>query len=133
MIIKNILITGASSGIGEALALYYAKQKETENIFICGRNEQRLMAVKAACEVAGHAHITAKVLNITDKSATEQWITEAEKTAHLNLVFANAGVSTLIEKPENNRFESLDCSEMSIVEKAELIVKAGPVNGNEFS
>ena len=28
MILKNILITGASSGIGEALALYYAKQKE---------------------------------------------------------------------------------------------------------
>ena len=35
MIVKNILLTGASSGIGEALALYYAKQPETENIFIC--------------------------------------------------------------------------------------------------
>ena len=41
MIVKNILLTGASSGIGEALALYYAKQPETENIFICGRNQQR--------------------------------------------------------------------------------------------
>ena len=47
MIVKNILLTGASSGIGEALALYYAKQPETENIFICGRNQQRLQAVKA--------------------------------------------------------------------------------------
>ena len=101
MIIKNILLTGASSGIGEALALYYASQKETENIFICGRNEQRLMAVKKACEQKGKAVIHAKVLDIADKSATEKWVTEAEKTAHLNLVFANAGVATLEETPEN--------------------------------
>lgn len=55
MIVKNILLTGASSGIGEALALYYAKQPETENIFICGRNQQRLQAVKEVCEKAGTA------------------------------------------------------------------------------
>lgn len=101
MIIKNILITGASSGIGEALALYYASQKETENIFICGRNEQRLMAVKRACEQKGNAVIHAKVLDITDKSAVEVWINQAEKTAYLNLVVANAGVATLEETPEN--------------------------------
>ena len=45
MIIKNILLTGASSGIGEALALYYAKQPTTENIYICGRNKERLDAL----------------------------------------------------------------------------------------
>lgn len=101
MIIKNILITGASSGIGEALALYYAKQKETENIFICGRNEERLNAVAKSCQEAGHAHIRTKIINTTDKSAMEQWIREAEKQAPLNLVFANAGVSTTEETPEN--------------------------------
>lgn len=58
MIVKNILLTGASSGIGEALALYYAKQPETENIFICGRNQQRLQAVKEVCEKAGTAKST---------------------------------------------------------------------------
>ena len=50
MIIKNILLTGASSGIGEALALHYAKLPTTENIFICGRNQERLEAVKEACQ-----------------------------------------------------------------------------------
>ena len=101
MIIKNILITGASSGIGKALALYYAKQKETENIFICGRNEERLNAVAKSCQEAGHARIRTKIINTTDKSAMEQWITEAEKTVPINLVFANAGVSTTEETPEN--------------------------------
>ena len=32
----NILITGASSGIGEALAIHYARTT-AKNLFICGR------------------------------------------------------------------------------------------------
>ena len=54
-----------------------------------------------ACQKAGHARIKAQIINATDKSAMEQWITEAEKTAQLNLVIANAGVSTTEETPEN--------------------------------
>lgn len=101
MIIKNILLTGASSGIGEALALHYAAQLTTENLFICGRNEERLTEVKRKCELAGKTKIHTKVLDVTDKQAVENWINEAEKTATLNLVFANAGVATLEETPEN--------------------------------
>ena len=41
---KNVLITGASSGIGEAMALYYAASG-SENLFICGRNKERLNEV----------------------------------------------------------------------------------------
>ena len=101
MIIKNILLTGASSGIGEALALHYAAQPTTENLFICGRNEQRLAEVKRKCELAGKAKIHTKLIDVTDKQSMENWINEAENTAYLNLIFANAGVATLEETPEN--------------------------------
>ena len=101
MIIKNILLTGASSGIGEALALYYAKQPSTENIFICGRNEDRLNSVKKACQSLGKATIHTKILDVTDKQATNEWINQAEATAPLNLIFANAGVATVNETPDN--------------------------------
>lgn len=114
MIIKNILLTGASSGIGEALALYYAAQPETENLFICGRNEERLAAVKKACEQKGKAKIHAEVLDVTDKAAIEKWINNAEKTAYLNLVFANAGVATLEETPENI-YKTFDINIMGVL------------------
>ena len=71
MIIKNILLTGASSGIGEALALYYAKQPETENIFICGRNEKRLNAVKKACEKQDLPKFTLKSLMYQTESLSK--------------------------------------------------------------
>lgn len=114
IIIKNILITGASSGIGEALALYYAKQPETENIFICGRNEERLNMVKKNCEKVGTAKIHAKILDVSDKIAVEKWITDAEETAYLNLVFANAGVATLEETPKNI-FNTFNINVMGVI------------------
>ena len=44
---KNILITGASSGIGEAIAYQLAAAKA--NLFLAGRDMEKLMAVKDKC------------------------------------------------------------------------------------
>ena len=85
----NILITGASSGIGEALALHYAS-RGAQNLFLCGRNEQRLNDVAERCRLSGAA-VYPKVLNVTDRDALARWIGECEKIAPLNLVHANAG------------------------------------------
>lgn len=97
--IKNILITGASSGIGEALALYYA-QNGAKNIFLSGRNQKRLDSVVQKCQEAG-AEAQGKTIDVTDRNAMKNWITECDKTAPLELVFANAGVSTGAETTEN--------------------------------
>lgn len=98
---QNILITGASSGIGEALALYYAKEG-AKCLFICGRNAKRLDSVAARCRDLG-AQVYAKILDITDEKATAAWIAECQDKAPLHLVFANAGVSTTQEVSENIR------------------------------
>ena len=83
--IKNILITGASSGIGEALALYYAQRKNV-TLFLCGRNKERLELVKEQCEKSG-SEVYTEILDVTDRKKTAAWIKKCDKIAPLNLVF----------------------------------------------
>lgn len=96
----NTLITGASSGIGEALSVECAKRGDT--LFICGRNLERLEAVAANCRKLG-ATVHSRVLDVADSGATAAWIAEADALAPLDRVFANAGVSTGEENSENMR------------------------------
>ncbi|MBE6452616.1 MAG: SDR family NAD(P)-dependent oxidoreductase [Alphaproteobacteria bacterium] len=97
---KNILITGASSGIGEALALYYASHG-AENLFLCGRNLQRLEAVAQNCRKNSHIKVITQIIDITDRQSVYEWINLCNRTAPLNLIFANAGISTGAETSDN--------------------------------
>jgi len=97
----NVVITGASSGIGEALSLEAAK-RGAENLFLCGRDAGRLEAVAEKCRAIG-AKVFARTVSVTDENAVRDWLGECEATAPIDLVFANAGVSTGVESEENVR------------------------------
>jgi len=86
----SILITGASSGLGEGLARAYARSGIT--LFLSGRDAARLEAVAAACRAEG-AEVETKVIDAADRPAMEAWIEAAEALAPLDLVIANAGIS----------------------------------------
>ena len=87
---KNILITGASSGIGEALANYYAQDGVI--LFLSGRDAARLSEVKTACRAKG-AQVETALVDVTDQEAMSNWITSSNEVAGLDLVIANAGIS----------------------------------------
>ncbi|MCK5576000.1 MAG: SDR family NAD(P)-dependent oxidoreductase [Sphingomonadales bacterium] len=86
---KNIIITGASSGIGETLALSYAA--EGVALGITGRNAERLEQVATALREKG-AHVDAQILDVADKKAMSDWIADFHKSHPIDLVVANAGV-----------------------------------------
>jgi len=88
--IKNILITGASSGIGRALAISYSNAGI--NLFLCARNEEKLLNTKRLCEEL-KAKVYIKILDVTNYQDCFEWINEITKNYQIDLVIANAGIS----------------------------------------
>ena len=86
----SILITGASSGIGAALAMEFAGPGV--RLALTGRDEVRLAEVAGACRAAG-AEPRAAVLDVCERERLAAWIAEADRAAPLDLVIANAGIS----------------------------------------
>ena len=87
---RSILITGASSGIGAALARHYAAPGVT--LALGGRDESRLEAVAGDCRKAGAGAIT-EIVDVTDAAAVRRWVAAADDTAPLDLAIASAGIS----------------------------------------
>ena len=88
---QNILITGGSSGIGEALALHYASTGT--HLCLTGRNADRLETVAETCRGQG-AVVRVERLDVTDAQAMADLIQDLDSDeSPLNLVIANAGIS----------------------------------------
>ena len=87
---RAILITGASSGIGEALALAYAGS----GVFLAllGRDEARLSAIAGVCRKRG-AEVSICAGDVTHGAGLGAFIETIDHQHPLDLVIANAGVS----------------------------------------
>jgi len=85
-----IVITGASSGIGAALAQRYAGTGVT--LGLMGRSEERLKAVASACSLKG-ATVETGIADVQDKAAMKQWLTTFHAEHPVDLLIANAGIS----------------------------------------
>jgi short-subunit dehydrogenase len=86
----SIVITGASSGIGEALALDYAAPGIA--LALSGRDAARLQAVAEACRAKG-ATVDAGQIDVVDKDALAAWLTGFDEAHPVDLLIANAGIS----------------------------------------
>ena len=88
---KTVVITGASSGIGEALA--YAAAFKQYNIVIAARSADKLLAVKTNCDtIGGLTHIV--VCDVSNKADCERLIKETiRQFGQLDLLINKAGIS----------------------------------------
>lgn len=85
-----ILITGATSGIGQALALEYAKRGV--KLLLMGRDQSRLFQTEGVCRQRGAAVKTASV-DVTDAAAMRDQLLAWYDQEPIDLVIANAGIS----------------------------------------
>lgn len=86
----SIFITGASSGLGKALAEVYASADVC--LFLCGRNKERLFETAANCKEKG-AEVYTYLFDVTDAFAAQEAILNADATHPIDLLIANAGIS----------------------------------------
>jgi short-subunit dehydrogenase len=87
---RSIVITGASSGIGEALALDYAASGIA--LGLTGRNRERLASVSDACRAKG-ATVIEGTVDTTDRAGLAAWLTDFDDAHPVDLLIANAGIS----------------------------------------
>lgn len=87
---ETILITGATSAIGSALAREYAVPGVT--LHLHGRSAERLKDVAATCQARG-AQVATMLLDVRDFTALRLWLEELEP---LDLLIINAGMNTHI-------------------------------------
>jgi short-subunit dehydrogenase len=86
----SILITGASGGIGSALALALAAPGV--HLALGGRDRARLEAVAGRCRRQG-AIAEATPVEVTDRAAMAAWLLAVDRAMPLDLVIANAGTA----------------------------------------
>jgi short-subunit dehydrogenase len=87
---KHVLITGASSGVGAALAMAYTKPGV--RLSLHGRNKERLADIAALARQDG-AEVTIETGDVTNAPLLAVWINTCDMQQPIELVIANAGVS----------------------------------------
>ena len=88
---KYALVTGASSGIGAAIAKQLSK--EGCNLFITGQNKERLDETKKSCEKQG-VKVFAKECKLEEYSSIDDFVQFVKSyNTNIDLFVLNAGIS----------------------------------------
>jgi short-subunit dehydrogenase len=87
---RVVVITGASSGLGAALALSYAGPQAV--LGLLGRNPERLAATAAMCRAAG-ASVDSAEIDVADGAGLARWLKAFDDANPVELLVANAGIS----------------------------------------
>jgi short-subunit dehydrogenase len=93
----TVLITGATGGIGAALARCYAAPGRT--LILHGRDPPRLAALAGDCEARG-ARVVSTVFDLRDGAAVVAALRQLSDAHTIDLAIVNAGVSSMLGRGE---------------------------------
>ena len=117
---KTILITGASSGIGQAIAIACSKMKA--NVIITGRNLQKLEFTLSLMDKGCHQILTA---DLTNKREIDNLVIQLPK---LDGIVYNAGIGSrklckMIEKEDIDKVMNINFSSSVLLQSTILSSK----------
>lgn len=87
-----VLVTGASSGLGEAMARQLALEQGA-NLILVARREERLLALKSELESAAGVRCEVIVADLAEAEAVERLYAEATALGDIYGVVLNAGIT----------------------------------------
>ncbi|WPY01260.1 SDR family oxidoreductase [Candidatus Trichorickettsia mobilis] len=103
---KTIIITGASSGLGAALAIEYANINV--RLFLFGRSEEKLLNIELHCK-ARHAEVRIVSVDVQNQQLMHDSITKICQEHKVDIIIACAGVSagTLVGPETSNQVNKI--------------------------
>ncbi len=119
MRLKNsvVLITGASSGIGEATALAFARKGA--RLALCARRLERLQTVAKRCREAGSPKVTTKRVDVSRRAEARGFIAAALRDfERADILVNNAGLGwtgPLLEMPEEKARELVEVNLLGLL------------------
>ena len=133
---KNILITGASSGIGRAVAIECSKLGA--KCIITGRNEERLQETMEQLDGFGHKKVIADIVSETGINTLISSIEKLQGVVFNAGIMNNTPVAFITEDKINDIFSVNTVSPMfllgklvksKIIEKKSSIIYVSSING----
>lgn len=122
---KTVIVTGASAGIGRAIAEEYAR--EGAHVFISSRNEEKLQKVqKEMAEITKNEHVYYAVCDVSKKQDIEQLIkTVIEKSGAIDVLINNAGgppAGLFMDMGEETWSKAIEQNLLSVIRTTKLVI-----------
>jgi len=118
---KIILITGAGSGLGEALAM--AAGQAGAKVICAGRRKDRVEKTAGEVTKAGGVG-TAVEMDVTDPKSVEKGLKQAEKAGPIEILINNAGIITGLKTVQELPVEEWDKIMATNVRGPYLLIRA---------
>ena len=98
---KWVLVTGASSGLGRAIARRLA-EKEKAHLVIAARRKERLEQLKTEIESANNIRVEVISVDLSSNEGIEHLFNRAVEAADIYAVINNAGLTDYGESDQVN-------------------------------
>jgi len=118
---KVILITGAGSGLGKALAI--SAGQAGGKVICAGRRKDRIEQTAAEVTKAGGAGFAVE-MDVTDAKSVEKGVKHAEKNGPIEILINNAGIITGMKAVQDLPVEEWDMIMATNVRGPYLLIRA---------
>jgi len=128
---KWVIVTGASSGLGEAFCMELAV-KEGANLIMVARRLDRLNELKKSIELNSKAKIEVISIDLTQENEVNDLVQILDKTYNIYAAVINAGMTVMKKHDQITGEETRKIIDLNIVYNKFATIWISPVFSSRF-